>query len=709
MRELTQPVPPERPAPSLPIDRVLDLLVQKGIEPTPAKSKGKYPKRSIRCPVPSHGSGRGDRTPSAFLREGKGGTVYFECLAHCTEEEFAASLGLTIDDLRPNRKIEMIGGCTLEQYAAAKKLPVNFLVGLGLTTRIKDGAPAVTIPHYNEVGTQIATMFRLQASPRVTKWKTGDRAVPYGLNRIRQAEAAGRIVVVEGQSDTQTLWLHGEQAIGLPGSGGWNAEVETALENLPVVYVAIEPDGGGRALRDALKRSRLRDRVRLVRLDCKDPSELHVRDPKAFPAAWGQALERATRLVDELSREAAERLAAARLECAGLLACSAVLLEFEKDLGRLVAGEQATGKITFLAMVSRRFEKPVSLLLGGPAAAGKSYTSQQTLRFFPESTYHPLTGMSPRAPVFHKESFEHRHLVIFEADAIADEYLSYLLRSLLSEGCIRYDITEQNALGQNETRTIVKPGPTGVILTSTKLAVEAQMDTRLLAITADDSKEQTAAVMQHIADAENAEQPEFGRWHALQDVIEADPAFVTVPFARDLARLTQPDAVRLRRDFSVVLTMIRAHALLHVGTRRRDSKGRIIATLEDYRIVRELIGPLVAEGVGASVSTAVRETTHAVERLAGEDGCSLGAIADELKIDKSSASRRVGRAVRAGHVKNLEEKRGRPGRYVPDAPLTDGADVLPTVEQLEEAERVRQSLAKQVVTVFDGEVIADAR
>jgi hypothetical protein len=53
-------------------------------------------------------------------------------------------------------------------------------------------------------------------------------------------------------------------------------------------------------------------------------------------------------------------------------------------------------------------------------------------------------------------------------------------------------------------------------------------------------------------------------------------------------------AVRLRRDFSVILSLIRAHALLHQATRERDGEGGVIASIEDYARVRELVADLVA-------------------------------------------------------------------------------------------------------------------
>ena len=73
-------------------------------------------------------------------------------------------------------------------------------------------------------------------------------------------------------------------------------------------------------------------------------------------------------------------------------------------------------------------------------------------------------------------------------------------------------------------------------------------------------------------------------------------------------------AVRLRRDFGAVLNLIRSHALLHRATREMTG-GRIVATVEDYAVVRELISDLISEGAEATVPEIVRETVEAVERL----------------------------------------------------------------------------------------------
>jgi predicted transcriptional regulator len=134
-----------------------------------------------------------------------------------------------------------------------------------------------------------------------------------------------------------------------------------------------------------------------------------------------------------------------------------------------------------------------------------------------------------------------------------------------------------------------------------------------------------------------------------------------------------------------VLNLIKAHAILHQASRDRDDQGRIVATVDDYAIVRELVADLVAEGIDATVSATVRATVEAVRKLVDEvdgDPVSLGPIAKKLRLDKSAASRRLRIAISKGYVKNLEDRKGKPGRYVIGEPMPDDVVVLPTKEEV---------------------------
>jgi hypothetical protein len=59
--------------------------------------------------------------------------------------------------------------------------------------------------------------------------------------------------------------------------------------------------------------------------------------------------------------------------------------------------------------------------------------------------------------------------------------------------------------------------------------------------------------------------------------------------------------------------------MLHQATRERDDRDRIVATLQDYAVVRELVADLVSEGIEATVLKSVREAVHAVARLHAQE------------------------------------------------------------------------------------------
>jgi hypothetical protein len=141
-----------------------------------------------------------------------------------------------------------------------------------------------------------------------------------------------------------------------------------------------------------------------------------------------------------------------------------------------------------------------------------------------------------------------------------------------------------------------------------------------------------------------------------------------------------PVAVRLRRDFTQVLNLIRAHALLHQATRKVDDHGRVVATFDDYEVVRELVLELFSDGVQASVPDVVRETVEAFPE--GPKYMSQAELAEKLHLDKGTISRRVAHAIELGYLENDETRRGRPARLRRGAPLPKDVVLLPPSEAL---------------------------
>jgi hypothetical protein len=336
-------------------------------------------------------------------------------------------------------------------------------------------------------------------------------------------------------------------------------------------------------------------------------------------------------------------------------------------------------------VTSRLLEKPVSIALKGPSSGGKSYLTEQVLRFFPKSAFYSLTAMSEKALAYSEEPLSHRILVIFEAAGMSGEFATYLIRSLLSEGCIRYELVEKTAEGLRP-RLIERQGPTGLLITTTAVKLHPENETRLLSLTVTDTQEQTRAVMAALAEEPGEARPNFEPWHALQVWLERAEHRVCVPYARILADLIPPVAVRLRRDFGALLNLIRAHAVLHQASRDRDDEGRIVATIEeDYVAVRELVVDLVGEGVETTVPATVRETVEAVKRLReGSNGepVTVAELARKLELDRSTVSRRARSAKDRGYLRDLEDNPRKPSRLVLGDDLPDDVQILPSPEDV---------------------------
>lgn len=111
-------------------------------------------------------------------------------------------------------------GLTIEQYAEGKKLGLEFLRELGLSTiHIPD--PCVRIPYFNLERELVAVRRRHSLhqgqGPKFT-WNNGATPQPYGQERLSAARDAGLIFLVEGESDAHTLWQHNVPALGIPGA-----------------------------------------------------------------------------------------------------------------------------------------------------------------------------------------------------------------------------------------------------------------------------------------------------------------------------------------------------------------------------------------------------------------------------------------------------------------------------------------------------------
>jgi hypothetical protein len=595
-----------------------------------------------------------DHDPSLSIAEGDDGRVLLTCFAGCSLEAIVGAMGLRPADLF------CINGKGHEVVAE--------------------------YPYVDEAGEMLFVVERL--FPKTFRQKRPDgnggwirnrkgvRPVLYRLPQVLDAIGRGETVyVVEGEKDVTALERLGLTATTNPGGAGkWRGEYAETLRGADVVLVA-DRDDAGRAHAQAVARS-LRDVAASVKV--VEPAE--GKDAHDHVVAFGLGAERFVPLEDAPYSSSDP---AATVQPPSLAFEPRILDRLKSDVRRCgVVGEDRLAATVYLATTSRLLGRPVSVAVKGTSSTGKSRTVETVTRFFPAEAVLPMTAMSEKALIYMKESFRHRTLVLYEAVALREgnenDMTSYFVRSLLSEGHISYPVTVRDKDGGHTTVTVVKEGPTNIILTTTSTRLHGENETRLISLTTNDTQEQTHRVLKQLA-ADVTEEVDLSEWQTLQAWLATAEHRVAIPYAEALANEVPPVAVRLRRDFGAVLSLIKAHAVLHQQSRERDGRGWIVASDDDYTVVRALVADLISEGVGATVPDTVRETVACVAKLAAAntEGVKVVDVATALRLDKSAASRRLSAARDRGFVVNLEERRGRPSRYGLGEPMPNEMELLP--------------------------------
>lgn len=175
---------------------------------------------------------------------------------------------------------------TLAEYASDKQLPEDFLKDTCKVSNAKDrgGISYLKMPYWNEEGTK--PVYRKRYGSKEFRWSYGSsgKLILYGDWRLPGIRAAGWAVLVEGESDTQTLWYLKFPALGTPGAGNFNAGMVSKLQGLKL-YIHKEPDHGGQVFADktcrVLQEEGFTGEVYIWscgQFGVKDPSELYLRD-----------------------------------------------------------------------------------------------------------------------------------------------------------------------------------------------------------------------------------------------------------------------------------------------------------------------------------------------------------------------------------------------------------------------------------------------
>lgn len=174
---------------------------------------------------------------------------------------------------------------SLKEYSYSKKLPEDFLKGdcMAVTGKDRDNTTYLKLPYIKEDGT--SEVFRKRYGNKEFRWSKGSsgKLILYGLWRLDKMRDAGKVLLVEGESDTQTLWYLGMPALGVPGASNFKERMVKSLEGFNI-YIHVEPDKGGETFLSkvcrTLKEAGFPESVfkfTCSQFEVKDPSELYMK------------------------------------------------------------------------------------------------------------------------------------------------------------------------------------------------------------------------------------------------------------------------------------------------------------------------------------------------------------------------------------------------------------------------------------------------
>ena len=253
-------------------------------------------------------------------------------------------------------------------------------------------------------------------------------------------------------------------------------------------------------------------------------------------------------------------------------------------------GEPRNKRLAFVCAVSAKAGYPIQPSTHAQSSAGKNALWDTTLSLLPEEMIVRRSGLTAKA-LFRTEA-ELRGAVLYLQEVAGSEDANYSIRVMQSDGRLEYESTEKAPDGSMKNVVYRTEGPTVIVQTTTKNHLHPENETRVLAIYVDESPAQTERIVQGILQEaeEGGVRPEereelVGGWHDAIRLLE--PATVIVPFAR---RIKVPSSqVRIRRDVTRLLDVVRVISWLHQHSRTRDQRGRIIATEDDFRYALTLV------------------------------------------------------------------------------------------------------------------------
>lgn len=458
----------------------------------------------------------------------------------------------------PNRSIGLWNASALKTYAHV--ILVESVID-GLSVHMAGCRNVLSIQNANGLNAETVSLFTQHGVQRVTLLLDGDepgRAATAKLLPLLCAFRCDSRWLPDNHDPNSFLIAHGPEKLA--------ALIAAADPLETTASQRVQPLPDGFAIHLGLRRYEIRGlekgpRKLKATVRVERAGKLHVDTLDFYSARWRRQLAQdLTRILDESAETIESDItkliticeehqpgsatvenvqpvesmpAQARAEAEAFGQSATLLEQILSDFERCgLVGEKPNKLLCYLAAISRKMDKPLSVLILSSSGAGKTTLQDTALQFCPPEDLVKLTSLSGKA-LFYKErsSLKHKVLALEEGDG-AQEAM-YALRNLISAGELVTEATIKDLVtGKLVTMENRVEGPTTVFLTTTDPEIDPETRSRFFVTSVDESREQTQAIL--------AFQRQRQTLAGLVTLIDAEPVLQK---HRNFQRLLKPLAV----------------------------------------------------------------------------------------------------------------------------------------------------------------------
>lgn len=349
-------------------------------------------------------------------------------------------------------------------------------------------------------------------------------------------------------------------------------------------------------------------------------------------------------------------------------AAAEVLLTDPNLLGRFLAdlegeglvGEHDAALTILLSMVTRRQKKPIHIVIKAASSSGKNFITECVASRLPPEDLLVVTDMSPRALLYLEGSLKNKVIIINEQEGA--ERAEYTMRVAMTDGSLTIPVAEkaEDGDGQIRTRKHVVEGPACFITTTTRGSLHDENETRVLEVTLDESQSQTSRIVNHQAlMASRIMSPEELRliehrrqvWRCALSKLTLTETVNRG--ALELVSQFPTKHVRARRDFSRLLGLAAAMAVLHQRQREVIDERFVVVSPRDVSAARELCDALFS-----NITPRIRMVSDKLRSNFADKEFTTAEAAMFLGYATDAARRLLGDIEAAELVKKTHESKG---------------------------------------------------